>query len=1167
MNTVEREPSAVVIRLFGPFELLANGCPLPRLRTRKGQWLLALLAMRAGRELDRAWLASTLWPDSSPTQAFVNLRVSLNDLRRVLGAADSRPVGWDRLCSPTGRTLCLDLTGAEVDVVAFDEGIACGALAALERAVSLYRGPLLEECAEEWVFLERRTREQAYLQALERLAADALERGELGAAERHLRRAVAVDPLRESAQRGLMQALAKGDNFAAATQVYRELRLLLHRELNGEPDSETTALYERIRAEARGKAVVSAQVPARGESASARAPSREAGAARREIPEGTVTLLLTDIEGSTKLWLEHSDAMRRALARHDELLTASIEHHGGDVLKQRGEGDSCFAVFSRATDAVVAALALQRALALEPWPAGARLQVRVALHTGEAELREGDYFGPAVNHCARLRAIGHGGQTLLSQTTAALAREELPEGMSLRDLGAHRLKDLQRPEPIFQLVHADLPADFPPLRGLDAGPNNLAVQRTLLIGREEEVTAVRQLLLREDASLVTLTGPGGTGKTRLALQVAADLIDAFTDGVFFVDLAPIRDPGLVASAIAQTLGVRETGGQPLLETLKSFLRAKSFLLVLDNFEQVLDAGPTVAELLAAAPRLKVLVTSRAALRLRGEKEFAVLPLALPDLKRLPPAEALSQYAAVGLFVQRALDVKPDFGVTSENAPVVAEICHRLDGLPLALELAAARVKLFSPQALLSRLENRFKLLTGGARDLPARQQTLRDAIGWSYDLLNEREKALFRRLSVFVGGCTLEAAEAVATAPGECAGEGGDRRPPPLEIDILDGIASLVEKSLIHQQHGAAGEPRFSKLETIREYAWERLEESGETEAVRRQHGQFFLALVETAEAKLVGAEQGAWLDRLEGEHDNFRAVLAWSQTEAEDGEIGLRLAGALWWFWWLRCHWTEARNWLAGVLTRSGGSGCTAGRAKALEGAGLFASDWEVGRRLGEQSVAVFRELGDKLGLASSLRTLALRLEENDDAAARLCYEESLAICQEAGDRRGEMLSRSMMGSPAHLEGDVDEEAVAFCREVGNQWNLGWLLLNLGHRAKQQGDRERAYERYKESLAIFRELGNQSGVIYNMESLAMLPGAQQEPERVARLFGAAATLRDAISADDFSSPDARADYERRVSTIRAALGEEAFAAAWEAGRAMSLEEAVRVALEDEAPQ
>lgn len=580
------------------------------------------------------------------------------------------------------------------------------------------------------------------------------------------------------------------------------------------------------------------------------------------IPTGTVTFLFTDIEGSTQLWERHPEAMKVALARHDALLRQAIEANNGYVFKT--VGDAFCAAFPTTPDALTAALAAQRALFAESWGEVGSIRVRMALHTGAAEERDGDYFGQPLNRVARLLSAGHGGQTLLSLASQELVRDHLPPGAELRDLGERRLKDLIRPERVFQLIIPDLPAEFAPLKTLDYRPNNLPAQATPFIGREREVGAVRKELLRSEVRLLTLTGPGGTGKTRLSLQAAADLLDDFTDGVFFVPLALVGDPALVAPTIAHTLNVNEVGGKPLLELLKDHLRDKQLLLVLDNFEQVTAAAPLVGELLIAAPRLKVMITSREVLHVYGEHDYPVPPMTLPDPMHLPPLERLAQYEAVQLFIERAQAAKTDFVITSENAPAVAEICVQLDGLPLAIELAAARVRLFSPQAMLARLEHRLKFLTGGARDLPARQRTLRGAIEWSYELLDADEQTLFRRLAVFVGGCMLEVAEAVCNARNDLA------------IDVLAGLESLADKSVLEQEE-MSDEPRFRMMETIREFAMERLEESGEAEPLRRRHAEMHLLLAEQARSELGGPRATVYLDRLEVEHDNLRAALAWS--------------------------------------------------------------------------------------------------------------------------------------------------------------------------------------------------------------------------------------------------------------------------------------------------
>ncbi|MCI0695382.1 tetratricopeptide repeat protein, partial [candidate division KSB1 bacterium] len=824
-------------------------------------------------------------------------------------------------------------------------------------------------------------------------------------------------------------------------------------------------------------------------------------------PTGTVTFLFSDIEGSTQLLHRLGDQYAQALEEQRVIMRAAFQQFEGYEIDTAGDG--FFVAFSRAQDGVAAAITAQRQLARQQWPEDETLRVRMALHTGEPVAIATSYVGMDVHRAARLCSAGHGGQILISATTRHLVADNLPADVTLRDLGEHRLKDLQNAEHIYQVAVPDLPGDFPSLKTLNGRPNNLPAHITPLVGREHEIEALNQLLRKPEVRLVTLTGPGGISKTSLSLQVAASLLDEFAHGVFFVGLAAISDPELVLPTIAQTLGLRENRSKPLLESVVEYLRDKHLLLVLDNFEQVVAAAPVVSDLIAACPHLKVLATSRIVMHLKGEREYPVEPLPAPDPREAGHSkDSLSQYAAVELFIQRALAVKPNFEVNNDNAPAVAEICFRLEGMPLAIELAAARLKLFSPQALLARLGSRLELLRGGPRDMPARHQTLRQAIAWSYDLLSPDEQTFFQRLAVFAGGCSFEAAEAVChAAPHRVA-----RRPRQGgAFDTLDGLAALIDKSLLRQEQTPAGESRFVMFETIREFALERLQASDDWQATRRRHADFFLALAEQAEPELTGAKQGLWLNTLEREHDNLRAVFSWIEETAQ-ADYGLRLGAAIWRFWLVRGYEDEGRERLLAVLALPGADKPARARAKALNAVGTLmhgSGDYGTTTRLHlEESLEISRKLGDKQGVATVINNLgwiAAQLGELD--AAKKLSEESLALHTELGDKRGRAVAFNNLAWTAYAQSEfalaysLQEKNLGLRQEIGDERGVAFAMAWLAWIEIVRGNHDKAASLLDSAIAKLQELGDNMIMGFSMWILAQMAVDQGDFARAAKLM------------------------------------------------------------------
>jgi predicted ATPase/class 3 adenylate cyclase len=916
-----------------------------------------------------------------------------------------------------------------------------------------------------------------------------------------------------------------------------------------------------------------------------------------EFPRGTVTFLFTDIEGSTRLWERDRPAMAMAVDRHLTLLRTAIETHDGVLFKVIG--DAVQAAFPAALSAVMAAVAAQEALGAERWPEPIGvLRVRMALHAGEAQPQHWDYLAPTLNRLARLLAAGHGGQILVTQVVHALLGETgRSVSVTLRDLGEHRLRDLVKPERVWQVVAPGLPADFPPLVTLSSPHTNLVPQPTALIGRAREVAEVRALLGGDQTRLVTLTGPGGTGKTRLALQIAGDLLETTPDGVYVVDLSSVTDAALMPPVIAAVLGLREEGSRDLRETLLAYLTPKALLLVLDNLEQIRPAegvARLIADLLAACPTLRVLATSRAPLKVRAEREYPVLPLPSPDTACLPPLGQVAENPAVQLFVERAQAVRPAFALTADNAPVIAEICERLDGLPLAIELAAARIRVLAPNELARRLGNQLDLLAGRVADRPDRQQTLRAAIAWSYDLLASEEQALFRRVSVFAGGCTLETAEAIAATRD------------PLALDVLDGMTMLVEQSLVRVDDTPDG-ARYGMLETLRAYGQEQLQKTGEDERVRSSHATIVLACVKTGTDGLRGPDPAHWSTVLVAEHDNLRAALRWTR-DAGHPETALALASTAWSFWETRGYLTEGRMWLDQVLAASSAD-ATPERAEALMGAGVLArlqGDLTAAAALTEESLGFWRQLGDRAGEGRALRWFGVVADaRGDEARAMELFQQSLAIAREADDAVGIAAALNSLGvvlwntgqvaaAQARLEESLAlerrtgqrarlpiplnnlallaieagelaqarvylEESLAIDQELGRQSGVADTLLNLGAIAFEEGNVAQAAQLNGEGLQIHREIGDPVSVAYGVESLAAVAASTGDFEAAARLYGAAAALRAEIGAPLPESEAVR--HERGLGKARAGLRAAAFTAAWDAGHGWSWMQAAEEAL------
>lgn len=871
---------------------------------------------------------------------------------------------------------------------------------------------------------------------------------------------------------------------------------------------------------------------------------------------GTTTFLFTDIEGSTRLLQALGAAYGPLLDQHRVLLAGAIAAAGGRIFGT--EGDAVFSSFATATAALVAAADGQRALAGHPWPDNGRIRVRMGIHTGEAIESDGNYVGLAVHQVARIMSAGHGGQVLVSEGTRRLA--QLPPGLELRDLGERRLKDLAAPERLYQLVADGLGDRFPPLRTLDTRTNNLPVQLTSFVGRAELAVALEAFA---NTRLLTLTGPGGTGKTRLALQVAAESSDSFDDGVFFVPLDAISDAALVAPAIASAVGLEISGSTEPVVALVEFLADKNALLLLDNFEQVVEAAPIVARLLREAPQIKILVTTRIVLRLSGEQELPVPPLGLPAIDNGPlPADEALTYEAIALFVERARALQPSFALTDQTAPLVVDICRRLDGLPLAIELAAARTRALTVSAIHARLDQHLSLLTGGSRDLPGRQQTLRGAIDWSYDLLEPPERRLFERFSIHAGGASLAQAEAICGPSSELA------------TDVLDGLASLAEKSLVRPDLTAGDDPRFAMLGTIRDYAHERLLGGPDFVDLSRRHALVYLELTETLAAEVMGADTRAVTDRLEVDHDNIRVALDWAVANGET-QVALRFIVAAWRFWQRRGHLVEARRRIESVMAMPGlEAQADELRADAFGAAGgitYWQADAHATYRYYSQALEAAERSGDKQRIARALYDHGFaaidadRLGDDIYRKGRPLWLRSLELYRELDDPQGISDAAWGLSQAYSADDDVDhaleyaQQALDGYRKLRDQFRIGWGAFVVATVQVRAGDLAAAEQNLRESLEIFGAANDRGGVLMNLAAFFLLARQRGQRTRELRLGGAAMKLRASTGTGLLDVPLDVLQFTMPVEPT-----EPADQAIWQEGERMSPEEAAAYALSDQ---
>ncbi len=894
-----------------------------------------------------------------------------------------------------------------------------------------------------------------------------------------------------------------------------------------------------------------------------------------ELPSGIVTFLFTDIAGSTRLWENNPEKMRPALELHDDILDRAIRGNNGYVFKT--VGDAFLAAFQVPSDAVNAAIRSQQILQQTVW-GEAPIRVRMSIHTGQVDLRSGDYYGVALSRAARMLSAANPGQILISANSVDYAGQSLTEIATLKDLGLHRLKDLQRSDRIFQLEHPTLPKDFPPLRSLESFAHNLPVQLTTFIGRVTEIAELSALLggtatnydsspasnisASQKTRLVTLTGTAGSGKTRLAQYAAADLIDSFSDGIWLVELAPIHDPDAIISRLAKILGVEETSARPLIEVLIEHLRHRELLIILDNCEHLIGACAEFAEnLLTQCPKVQVLATSREILGIPSERVHRLDSLSIPAAEDTDNLDRLNQYESIQFFVDRAASARNEFTLNSKNSASVVQICRQLDGIPLALELAAARTRALSVEQIADRLKDRFRLLTGGSRTALPRHQTLGAALDWSFELLTPSEKRLFARLSVFLGGWTLDAAESICS----------DHRREEDHIDskdVPDLLFNLVDKSLVVVEE-KRGNQRFHLLETLREYALQHLQETDDVEGLISQHFEWFRQLSATAEPHFTTIHSSEWFDRLEIDIDNIYSALAWSY-ESGRIDLGIKLAGLLWRFWYIRSRNTEGRTWFKRLLQNIDRGSWTASTATAFYGAAQLAriqNDHEAARIYLDACFEIRSKLNDSLATAEALNGLGLiACDQGNLTLARERYEQSLNIYEKYNEMPKVAALLSNLGGVAILQQDYSaakpllERSLEIYRGEGGYWSIASALHNLGVVCYHQKDYAAALIHYKEALSLAWESGDRTGIATSLTSLGMIAAYADEHVQAVRLFGAAESLRKTYDAPlpDYERPD----YDRDVDLLKSYMSADLFTKTWNEGYQLTPEETIQCALD-----